>query len=124
MDETSRYAMRGLFLPAGSMEQQDDQPGEESERAGGDGEKHEPSEDSERVKKLALIFAMDHAGVNRSLIDVTSVRVRDHGASDDRADRCQREGADQQQSDPVDPPGEFAGALHAKLDGATSYIDM
>ena len=62
------------------MKHQHDQPKNEGNRSGGQGDEHEPTHHTEGIKQLAIIFAINDARVDRAFINLAAVRAGDDTA--------------------------------------------
>jgi hypothetical protein len=67
------------------MEKENYNPSQERKPACGKSNEHEPTHYTQRIKQLAAIDSADYAGMHRSLIDFTPVRVGDPGARNNRS---------------------------------------
>ena len=62
------------------MKKQHNQPKNEREQAGRQGNEHQPAHHAERIKQVAVIFPIDQAGMHRAFIHSAAVRVSDYSA--------------------------------------------
>ena len=88
------------------MKDQDDEPNNKSEQAGRKSDKHQPTQNTKRIKKVAIILAVDDARMHRAFIDSAPVGVRNDAAQDHRAHRRKCERQDEKQKDPIQNPRE------------------
>ena len=86
------------------MNNQNDQPNDESEKTARKGDEHEPTHNAERIKKMAIILAGDNAGMHGAFIHSATECIGDRTAQDHRPDRCKRECQDEKQKNPIRNP--------------------
>lgn len=87
------------------MKQENDQPNHDRKRTPGEGNKHQPAKDAERIEEMPVVFSVDHARMDRTLIHFATVRVGDPTARYDRSDGREGDKNDQRQHDPITDPG-------------------
>lgn len=72
------------------MKDQRYEPDRAGQRTGRERRQHEPAGDSQRIELFSVIFPMNHAGVDRALVDSAAVGVGDDATQNHREDRRQR----------------------------------
>lgn len=86
------------------MKDQNDQPGDKSEKAARQRDQHQPTQNAQRIQKVAIILPTDNAGMHRTFIHSAAECIGDDTAQDHRPDRCKREYQDESQKDPIKNP--------------------
>ena len=88
------------------MNNKNDQPKNECEYSGWQGDEHQPAHHTKGIMQLPIVFSIDHAGVHRSFIHAAAVRVSDYTTRHHRSHWGKRDENDEDENDPVENPGE------------------
>ncbi len=88
------------------MQDENDQPGNESKQTAGKSNEHQPTQYTEGIQELAIIVSSDNAGMHRALIHFAAVCIRNPTAQHHRSHRREREQNDKDEKDPIKNPWE------------------